>query len=69
MNLLCYKVVAYDESLVLYERVYAAYSTALGKDNRTTHACHQRYLKILASQEQNQSALSATILDSSASMH
>jgi hypothetical protein len=56
VNSLRYRVVIYDECLVLYE------------DHRSTCACRLRCSKILASQEQDQSTLSPKIPDGSVSM-
>ena len=51
------------ESLALYERACAAYITVLGEDHPTTRSCRQHYSEMLASQEQDQFALSSAMPD------
>jgi sirohydrochlorin ferrochelatase len=38
-----------DESLLLYERASAGYSTTLGNDHPTTVACYQHYAELSSS--------------------
>lgn len=70
MNLLCYRVVIYDESLVLYERACTACSTALEKKKIAVPArCASVVLKQLYRKSRTSLLFSPKMPDGSISMH